>query len=227
MKIYAIGDLHLSSNSNKPMDIFGWHNHKERIFEDWKARVKPEDLVLLVGDTSWAIHLDEAKQDLQEIAELPGTKVLIKGNHDYWWSTLSKMNKLYDNMFFLHNNVYVFGDYVICGTRGWLCPNETKFTEEDLKVYEREAMRFRNSLDKAKTSGAKTIIAMLHYPPTNELFDNSLFTALINEYNVDKVVYGHLHGNDFFKTGLQGRVNNVEYSLVSCDYLDFKLKELI
>lgn len=98
--------------------------------------------MLLVGDTSWAIHLDEAKQDLQEIAALPGTKVLIKGNHDYWWSTLSKMNKLYDNMFFLHNNVYVFGDYVICGTRGWLCPNETKFTEEDLKVYEREAMRF-------------------------------------------------------------------------------------
>ncbi len=227
MKIYAIGDLHLSSNSNKPMDIFGWHDHKDKIFEDWKSKVKEEDLVLLAGDTSWALYLDEAKQDLDEIANLPGIKVLIKGNHDYWWSTINKMNKLYDNMFFLHNNVYVFGDYVICGTRGWLCPNETKFTKDDLKIYERESMRFKNSLDKAKEYDGKTIIAMLHYPPTNELYEKSLFTELIIEYNVDKVIYGHLHGSEFFSTGLQGIVNEIEYSLVSCDYLNFKLKELI
>jgi hypothetical protein len=226
MKIYAIGDLHLSSNSNKPMDIFGWHNHKEKIFEDWKNKVKAEDLVLLAGDTSWALHLEEAKQDLEEIDKLPGIKVLIKGNHDYWWSTISKMNDLFEDMFFLHNNIYVFGNYLICGTRGWLCPNETKFTEDDQKIYEREALRFKNSLEKTKKIEDKTIIAMLHYPPTNENYENSLFTDLINEYKVDKVIYGHLHGSDFFKTGLQGKVDATEYSLVSCDYLDFKLKEL-
>ncbi len=227
MNIYAIGDLHLSSNSNKPMDIFGWYNHKEKIFEDWKIKVKDDDLVLLAGDTSWALHLDEAKQDLDEITNLPGVKVIIKGNHDYWWSTISKMNKLYDNMFFLHNNIYVSNEYVICGTRGWLCPNETKFTSDDLRIYEREAMRFKNSLDKAKEYSTKKIIAMLHYPPTNELYEKSLFTDLIDENKVDKVIYGHLHGGEFFGTGLQGMLNKTEYSLVSCDYLDFKLKQII
>ncbi len=227
MKIYAIGDLHLSSSTDKSMDKFGWTNHKERIFEDWEKRVKSQDLVLLAGDTSWALHLEDAKQDLQEIANLSGTKVFIKGNHDYWWSSLNKMNKLYENMIFIHNSVFVFGDYAICGTRGWICPNELKFTQEDLKIYEREAGRFKNSLEMAKNTRAKNIIAMLHYPPTNEKFENSLFTDLITEYNVNKVVYGHLHGEDFFNMGIQGIVGNVEYSLVSCDYLDFKLKELI
>lgn len=226
MKIYAIGDLHLSKSSNKPMDIFGWIGHKEKIFEDWILKVTDEDLVIIAGDTSWAISLDEAKADLDEIEALPGKKIVIKGNHDYWWASLSKMNKLYESITFLHNTAYEFGDYVISGTRGWICPNETKFEEADQKIYEREAQRLKNSLEAALRFKDKEIIVALHYPPTNDKFENSMFTNLFKEYNVHKVVYGHLHGQEAFKLGLQGEMDSIEYHLVSCDFLDFSIKRI-
>lgn len=226
MKIYAIGDMHLSSNSNKPMDIFGWVDHKEQIFKSWNELVTEDDIVIIAGDTSWALHLDEAKEDLAEISRLPGKKVLVKGNHDYWWSTLSKMNDLYEDMIFLHNSAHVFEDIGICGTRGWTCPNDQKYTDKDQKIYEREAKRLQRSLESAVKQGAKRIIAVLHYPPTNEKFDESLFTQLFKQYKVEVAVYGHLHGEESFKMGLQGMENGVFYQLVSCDYLDFQLKRI-
>lgn len=209
------------------MDIFGWMGHKEKIFEDWIMKVKEEDLVIIAGDTSWAISLDEAKGDLDEIEELPGKKVIIKGNHDYWWSSLAKMSNLYETISFLHNNCYEFNEYVICGTRGWICPNETKFDESDQKIYEREANRLRNSLEQGAKLKDKKIISALHYPPTNDKFENSMFTNLFKEYNVHKVVYGHLHGQDSFDSGLDGEFDFIEYHLVSCDYLDFKIKRIV
>lgn len=227
MAIYAIGDLHLSKAGTKPMDIFGWKNHKELIFEDWKSRVNEEDTVIIAGDTSWATYMEEAMGDLEDISELPGKKILIRGNHDYWWSTIAKMNKLFENMSFIQNNHYVYEDYAICGTRGWLCPNKTKFDENDLKIYKREIQRLRLSLESAKKAGYKKYIVVLHYPPTNEDQERSEFQDVLEEYGVEKIIYGHLHGRDSFKSGLQGIHNEVEYKLVSCDYLEFKLHKIL
>ena len=152
MSLYAIGDLHFSTAVNKPMNIFGdnWDNHEEKIINSWKSKVNEEDTVLIVGDTSWAINMNEAEEDLNIIHNLPGKKIYVKGNHDYWWTTVAKLNKLYDDMSFLQNNFYQYEEYAICGTRGWICPNDVKFTEDDEKIYKREAHRLKLSLDAAK-----------------------------------------------------------------------------
>ncbi|MGL5439087.1 MAG: metallophosphoesterase [Filifactoraceae bacterium] len=223
MSIFAIGDLHLSNESNKPMDIFGWVNHKEKIFDNWKQRVKSEDLVLLAGDISWANYLDEAKADLEDICSMPGKKLIVKGNHDFWWSTLKKMKENYPNLDFLHNNAYVYGDKVIAGTRGWILSGKNKLSLEDERICQREVARLRLSLEEAKKFN-KDIIVMMHYPPMNELFEDSLFTDCIKEYEVKAVIYGHLHGKDGFGAGFSGMKDGIEYSLVSCDFLGFKLK---
>ena len=143
MSIYAIGDLHFSTCVNKPMDIFGdnWDDHQNRIIKSWKEVVTDDDLVLVLGDTSWAINLEEAKADLDIINDLPGTKVLIKGNHDFWWSSLSKLKAMYTEMTFLQNTFYKYENLGICGSRGWLCPNEVKFDKDDEKIYKREKLR--------------------------------------------------------------------------------------
>ncbi|MGL4797682.1 MAG: metallophosphoesterase [Paraclostridium sp.] len=229
MSIYAIGDLHFSTAVNKPMDIFGdnWANHEAKIIEDWKMKIKEEDIVLVVGDTSWAINMEQAEQDLNIISELPGKKIYVKGNHDYWWTTVTKLNKLYEDMQFLQNNFYECGEYAICGTRGWICPNDVKFDEDDDKIYKREAHRLKLSLDAAKKAKYSKIIVMTHYPPTNDRLEDSLFTDIYEEYKVEKVVYGHLHGKESFKMGLKGERNCVEYFLASCDYTDFKLIKIM
>lgn len=229
MAIYVIGDLHLSFNSDKPMDIFGdnWERHYEKIRNNWIEKVTQEDVVLIPGDISWAMKLEDAKQDLDWINDLPGKKVLLKGNHDYWWSSLNKLNKLYEDMYFIQNNHYGYKDYGICGTRGWLCPNPVKFDEHDEKVYLREANRLRMSLESANKAGYDKYIVMLHYPPTNEQLEQSLFKDIIEEYNVEKVVYGHLHNQESFKKGLKGFHDGAEYFLTSCDYLDFDLLKLL
>lgn len=229
MSIYAIGDLHFSTAVNKPMDIFGdnWASHEEKIIESWKIQVKEEDIVLIVGDTSWAINMEQAEMDLNIIHELPGEKLYVKGNHDYWWTTVTKLNKLYDDMKFLQNNFYECGEYVICGTRGWICPNDVKFDEDDEKIYKREAHRLKLSLDAAKKSKNNKIIVMTHYPPTNDKLEDSLFTEIYEQYGVEKVIYGHLHGKESFKMGLKGERKGVEYILVSCDYTDFKLVKIM
>lgn len=229
MSLYAIGDLHFSTAVNKPMNIFGdnWDNHEEKIINSWKSKVNEEDTVLIVGDTSWAINMNEAEEDLNIIHNLPGKKIYVKGNHDYWWTTVAKLNKLYDDMSFLQNNFYQYEEYAICGTRGWICPNDVKFTEEDEKIYKREAHRLELSLDEAKKAGFKKIIVITHYPPTNDKLDPSLFTEIYESYGVEKVVYGHLHGKESFKMGLKGIRNKVEYNLVSCDYVDFNLIKIM
>lgn len=229
MSLYAIGDLHFSTAVNKPMNIFGdnWDNHETKIINDWKSQVKIDDTVLVVGDTSWGINMDEAESDLNIIHNLPGNKIYIKGNHDYWWTTVTKLNKLYDDMSFLQNNFYQYKEYAICGTRGWICPNDFKFTEDDNKIYKREAHRLKLSLDAAQKAGFKKFIVITHYPPTNDKLEPSLFTDIYESYGVEKVIYGHLHGKESFKMGLKGNRNNVEYYLVSCDYTDFKLIKIM
>ncbi|MGL4913516.1 MAG: metallophosphoesterase [Romboutsia sp.] len=229
MSLYAIGDLHFSRSVNKPMGIFGdnWENHEEKIIEDWKLTVKEDDTVLVLGDTSWGINLEQAKEDLDLIDSLPGKKIFVKGNHDYWWTTVTGLNKLYEDMHFLQTNFYEYGEYAICGGRGWMCPNDVKFDENDAKIYKREENRLRLSLQAARKAGYKKIIVTTHYPPTNDRLEESLFTKLFEEYNVEKVIYGHLHGKESFKMGLKGIRNNIEYILASCDYTDFKLIKII
>ncbi len=224
MGLFAIGDLHLSLGSNKPMDVFGaqWTDHPIKIQKRWLDQIRAEDMVLIPGDISWGMTLDEAMPDLQFIDDLPGKKILIQGNHDYWWGATTKLNTLFDSMMFLKNTSEIYGDYSICGTRGWICPNEIKFTLHDEKIYKRELHRLKLSLDKAIGSGFQKIIVMTHFPPTNDQLHASDFTALYEQYGVSQVIYGHLHGVDSFGAGLQGIHNGVEYTLVSCDYIDFQ-----
>ena len=229
MSLYAIGDLHLSHYVNKPMEVFGshWKEHHERIKKDWLARVKDSDTVLIPGDISWAINMTEAMPDLKWIEDLPGRKVLLRGNHDYWWSSVSKLNESFHRMEFLQNNYFTYEDYAICGARGWISPNKNNFTSQDEKIYNREVNRLKLSLQKAREDGYTKIICMLHYPPTNELHEKSLFTETFREYGVEIVLYGHLHGKDYYKYSLQGVHDEINYHLVSCDYLDFKLFKVL
>ncbi|WP_058485295.1 metallophosphoesterase [Defluviitalea phaphyphila] len=224
MAIYAIGDLHLSGFVNKPMDKFGpiWENHQEEIKKNWLEIIKEEDTVLIPGDISWGMTLEEAYVDLEYINNLPGKKILVKGNHDYWWKSVSKLNSLYENMYFLQNNFIPVESYAICGSRGWICPNDIKFSLHDKKIYEREEKRLRLSIELANKNKYNKIIVIMHFPPTNDKLEGSLFTNLFEEYKVEKVIYGHLHGEDSFKLGLKGYKNGIEYKLVSSDYIKFK-----
>ncbi len=229
MALYAIGDLHLSNHVGKPMDVFGdnWVKHDDKIKKDWCNRVKEGDTVLIPGDISWAMNFDEARGDLEWIEELPGSKILIKGNHDYWWNSVSKLNSSFKNLYFLQNNFFNYKDYAICGTRGWTCPNDKRFTQHDKKIYYREVNRLKLSLDKAVMANYEKIIVIMHYPPTNDEFEPSLFTEIFKTYGVETVVYGHLHGRESYGMGLQGRHDGTSYHLASCDYLDFKLLKII
>jgi len=229
MAIYAIGDLHLSGHSDKPMDIFGdqWSEHANKIKNNWFNNVTNEDVVLIPGDISWAMNLEEAMIDLQWIADLPGQKYLIRGNHDYWWTSITKLNALFDSMGFVQNNFFAYKQYAICGTRGWNCPNHFKFTDHDEKIYLREVNRLELSLKAAKKSGYDHIIVMLHYPPTNDKLEPSLFTEILEKYNVEHVIYGHLHGKISYDAGLKGIYNTVNYHLVSCDYTDFQMVKIL
>ena len=225
MSIYAISDLHLSFDERieKPMDIFGdgWVDHAENIREHWLAKIRPTDTVLLPGDLSWGLRLDEAMADLRWIHELPGTKIITKGNHDLWWMGITKLNQLFDEMVFRQNHCYVVeeADVAVCGTRGWICPGTEGFDDHDQKIYDRELIRLEFSLQEAKASGAGEIIAALHYPPTNDKLQPSGFTQMLEDYGVSKCIYGHLHGKHRFRCGLQGVMNGISYRLVSQDYL--------
>lgn len=233
MSIFAIGDLHLSFSANKPMDIFGgeWVNHAERLKKNWETNISHEDTVIIVGDTSWALHFDDYLIDALWISELPGKKLLVKGNHDLWWSTLTKMNKnKKETIDYIQNNFMEAEadgiQYAICGTRGWLCPGDDDFKQKDERIYLREINRLKLSLEGARAAGYglsenqnKKIICGIHFPPTNDKHQGSGFTELCSEYGVSTVVYGHLHGNEAFKNGIKGTYNGVEYKLVSLDYI--------
>ncbi len=227
MNIYAISDLHLSATAEKPMDIFGgnWEGHFEKIKADWREKVTDEDVVLVAGDISWAMKLDGALEDLRSLAPLPGKKVFIRGNHDYWWNGITKLRDRAPapDFFFLQTDSVKLGEYVIVGSRGWTCPGSPDYTDRDQKLYLREAERFRLAFGCAgaqRAEGDKTI-ALIHYPPFNVRREASLFTTLFEENKVDKVVFGHLHGPVYFP--LRTEKNGVEYYLTSCDKTDFKL----
>ena len=201
MALYVIGDLHLSLSGNKSMDIFpGWHNSVDRTRQNWLAKIQPEDTVVLAGDTSWGMSFAEAKADFEFVNALPGQKIILKGNHDYWWKSSSKLEARYPGMRFLKNNFDRYADWHICGTRGWLCPNDVQFTEQDKRIYEREQVRLRLSLDAAMRDGAEKIILMMHFPPMNDKQEDSAFTALFREYPVKKVIYVRLEGAARHKT---------------------------
>ena len=201
MSIYAIGDLHLSFDTSKPMDIFGdnWKDHENKIKNDWIEKVKQDDLVLLPGDFSWAMNLKDTYKDFCYLNELPGKKILLKGNHDYWWNSLKKLNEYieennFKDIYFLHNNSYEVEGKIIAGTRGW---NLSLLNEEDKTIINRELIRLELSIqDGIKKYGEdKEIIVCMHYPPTNkELLENSDFIKLMQKYGVKKCIYGHLHG---------------------------------
>ena len=169
MRLFAIGDLHLSGAVSKPMDIFGenWVEHQKKIERNWCETVEEEDMVLIAGDTSWAININEAKVDLDFINQLPGKKVFIRGNHDYWWSSVSRLNSMYERMVFLQNDFIEHKGIAICGSRGWVLPETEGFSEADLKTFKREKIRFSLSLESAKKRGYDEILFMTHFPPVN------------------------------------------------------------
>jgi len=224
MAIWAIADLHLSHDRAKPMDIFGpcWENHAEKIAANWRRLVGGDDLVIVAGDISWAMQLSGAADDMNWIAALPGRKLLLRGNHDYWWSSISKVRAaLPPGMAALQNDHYVFEDWAICGSRGWICPGEEGFdSEHDEKIYRREIGRLELSLESARLAGRERIVAALHYPPFNRQGSPSGFTGLLERYGVSYCVYGHIHdeGRDRLFQGERGGVN---YIFVAADGVDF------
>ena len=230
MKIFAISDLHISTNTNKPMEVFGgnWVNYLDRIFADWNAKVNDDDIVLIGGDISWAMKLEDAVEDIKLLENLKGKKVFIKGNHDYWWSAISRVREsLPTNFFALQNDSIKIDNIVICGSRCWAVPGSPDFKEQDMKIYLREVERLKLSLKSAQKMldyGDK-LVALIHYPPFNVKLENSLFTDLFEKNNVDIVVYGHLHGKNVRSEKLYIK-NGVKYYLTSCDQVDNKLVEI-
>ena len=234
MRIFAIGDLHLPGGDKKPMDVFGahWENHFERIEGDWRARVADEDVVLIPGDISWAMQLEPALEDLRRISLLPGRKLILRGNHDFWWSSLTQLRcNLPQNMHAVQNDAYDAGAVVFCGSRGWTLPQAGVSeigNSQDEKIYRREVMRLEMSLKAAKKlAGDRPVFAMMHYPPLLPEYarGGTEFTRLLTEYGVARCVYGHLHGPSV-QRGYNGMYNGVQYDLVSCDALGFVLKEV-
>ena len=225
MKIFTISDLHLPLGIDKPMDVFGekWNNYVERIRENWQAKIGKDDVVVLGGDFSWATYLEQAKKDFDYLEGLNGKKILLKGNHDYWWTTAQKLKNYvsdngYSSIIFLHNNHYKIGNIGICGTRGWVCDNLTG--SDDRKIYDREVLRLKMSLDSAVNNGCKRLIAFTHYPPFKMNGFDTEFTKTVEEYGAEKCIYGHLHGHIQSKS-FNGTHNGVEYMLVSADYIGF------
>ncbi len=228
--MYAISDLHLSLTADKPMDIFGgnWEGHFEKIKKDWLEKVKEEDIVLIAGDISWAMKLQDALVDLAALADLPGKKVFIRGNHDYWWNGITKLRDQApnDSFYFLQTDGVKIGNFVVVGSRGWTCPGSSDYTEQDQKLYLREAERFRLALAEGKKLQGEgdTLVAMIHYPPFNQKGEDTLFTELFEGYGVQKVVFGHIHGASYFPYKMEK--GGVEYILSSCDKLHFELVKI-
>ncbi len=256
MKVFAISDLHLSSAVQKPMDIFGdgWQNHFQKISADWKSKVTEGDLVLLGGDMSWGLTIEEAQPDFDLVGALPGKKFVVKGNHDYYWNSLSKMRTAFENFEFIQNNAYRISldgtsqtaetskkkqkqyttpqeehfpkGVVICGTRGWSVPSKDT-SEQDNKIFEREVGRLELSLSYAEQirQEGDILIIMLHYPPFEADYANTKITELIKAHNANYVLYGHLHGKNARVTPIIDK-DGTKYILTSCDLVGHKLIEV-
>lgn len=231
MKVFAISDLHLSINNPKPMDIFGpvWDGYLEKIENDWIDKVGDDDVVLISGDISWAMRLHEAIADLDYIAHFKGNKVIIKGNHDYWWSAISEVRRnLKDKTYAIQNDAIRFGDTIICGSRGWTVPENGVFKDaQDEKIYKRELIRMELSLKtmQAMRNEKDKVIVMTHFPPYNFRCEDSDMTRLFEKFNVDAVIFGHLHSYDK-KQKMVVEKNGIKYYLTSCDLIDNKLIEI-
>ena len=245
MSIYAIGDLHLSYSENKPMNIFGnnWEEHELKIKENWIKKVKQDDLVILPGDFSWSMKLEDTKKDFEYLNNLPGKKILIKGNHDYWWQTLKSMeefieNNKFKNIQFLNNNAFIYENSIIVGTRGWSFTD----SENSEKMHKRETARLENSIlqginmaelkndEDSNNIEIKNsikdyrIICVMHYPPiTKTMVENggkSQYIDIMKKYNIQKCIYGHLHGKAHSEA-VEGIIDDVQLQLVSSDYIKF------
>ena len=223
MALYAIGDLHLCLSAPKPMDVFGgnWTGYMEKLREGMSV-IGAEDTTVLLGDLSWALDLDSAAADFAWIDQIPGKKIILKGNHDYWWSTAAKFRRFceehdFSDLYLLNNNCYEYGDWAICGTRGWFF-EEDRSGQHDEKVFRRELIRLEASL---KAAGDKPKMVFLHYPPRYKGYECREILELLETYQVRRCYYGHLHGGSH-KLALQGLWNGVEYNLVSADYLNFR-----
>ena len=223
MALYAIGDLHLCLGAEKPMDIFGgaWVGYMDKLKEGMSV-IRPEDTTILLGDLSWALSLEDSKADFAWINEIPGRKIILKGNHDYWWSTASKFYKFceengFSDMLILNNNHYEYDGYAICGTRGWFFEEE-RSGEHDEKVFKRELLRLEASL---KAAGGLPKIVFLHYPPRYKGYECQEILDILQRYDVRRCFYGHLHGASH---GLaqEGIWDGIEFKLVAADKLNFK-----
>ena len=227
MAVWAISDLHLPARE-KPMDIFGphWANHFERIREDWLQRVQPEDIVLLPGDLTWAMHLEEAQEDLEKIGALPGRKLLLRGNHDYWWSSIGRVRRtLREGCYALQNDSMMLDGMLFAGSRGWTIPGDPEGEGDDARIYRRERQRLEMSLKSARALSADApLIVMMHYPPRGDTLEG--FADLLRAYHAQHVVYGHLHGAGL-AGAIEGDQDGVIYHQVSCDGLDFRLAQII
>ena len=223
MALYAIGDLHLCLGAPKPMDVFGgaWVGYMDKLKEGLSV-IGPEDTTVLLGDLSWALDLPSSAADFAWIDEIPGRKIILKGNHDYWWSTAAKFRKFCDengfrDMELLNNNFFEYGDFAICGTRGWFFEEE-RSGQHDEKVFKRELLRLEASL---KAAGERQKLVFLHYPPRYKGYECPEILRLLEEYQVRRCFYGHLHGGSH-KLAMEGLWDGVEFRLVAADYLNFK-----
>ncbi len=234
MSIFTIADLHLSSATDHPMDVFGsrWQGYTEKICKNWRAIVKDEDTVILPGDISWAMNLPEAREDFALLNSLPGKKLIGKGNHDFWWETATKLYRFFEENDFttlslLYNNAYVVEDFIVCGTRGWFLEEEKQLTVGDVdfsKIQNRELQRLKLSLDAAKRlqtdeHADKEILVFLHFPPVWNGFVWQEFIDLMREYGVRRVFCGHIHG--VYNIPRTQVINDLEITLIASDFLDF------
>ena len=228
MGLYTIGDLHLSLAKEKPMDIFGdvWKDHDQKLRQGF-ASLTDEDLTVLCGDLSWGMGLEETGPDFEFVESLPGKKIILKGNHDYWWTTASKTKRFFaehgiESIDILHNNCFFYGDYALCGTRGWFYEEE-QGGEHDKKIMRREIMRLEASL---KAAREREKLVFLHYPPIYQNYRCEEILALLREYNVRLCCYGHIHGKGC-RTAFNGWSDGTQYKLVSADFVNFTPVKLL
>ena len=222
MSLYAIGDTHLSLGTDKPMDVFGgrWEGYVDKLREGF-LDLGPEDVTVLCGDLSWGMSLEQARADFAFLDGLPGEKIFLKGNHDYWWNTAAKMNAFFaaqgfTTLHMLHNNCRFYGDTALCGTRGWFYEEDRG--EHSAKIFQRELLRLETSL---KAAGDREKLCFLHYPPLYQGYRCTEIRELLERYQVSRCFYGHLHGGSH-RLAVSGRQGSVEYALVSADYLGFR-----
>lgn len=229
MQIFGLSDLHLSFSSDKPMDVFGehWRDHAQKMAASWDELVGPDDVVLVPGDISWALRLEQAAADLAWIGARPGrAKILVRGNHDYWWSAIGKVRKaLPPTLVALQNDAVDLGEVVVTGSRLWSCPGALDFTADDEKVYLREIERLKLSLQAGRAlAGDRPLLAAIHYPPfaADRARSPTAYSELLEEFGVKLCVYGHLHGRPAHRTAFEGERGGVTYRLIACDHLDFR-----